>query len=78
MTRRTIKETVTNPGDWDGTVVYYYDGQRIIETRDGSGNLVQQFMPPLTHGVPRCGTRRAATIGLRRRLRVKGGRDAVY
>ena len=25
-------------------MVYYYDGQRIIETRDGSGNLVQQFI----------------------------------
>jgi len=41
---RRMKKTVTNSGDLEGTVVYYYDGQRIIETRDGSGNLAQQFI----------------------------------
>jgi hypothetical protein len=25
-------------------VVYYYDGQRIVQTADGSNNMVQQFI----------------------------------
>ena len=48
---RRIKKVVTNSGDLDATVVYLYDGvaagasaSRIIETRDGSGNLYQQFI----------------------------------
>ena len=41
---RRAKKTATNAGNADGTVVYLYDGQRIIETRDGSGNLYQQFI----------------------------------
>ncbi|UCC31409.1 MAG: RHS repeat-associated core domain-containing protein, partial [Phycisphaerales bacterium] len=41
---RRIKKVVTNSGDQDGTVVYFYDGWKIIETRDGSGNLYQQFI----------------------------------
>ena len=46
---RRIKKVVTNAGEYDGTVVYFYGGVaaaasagRIIETRDGSGNMVQQ------------------------------------
>ncbi|UCC29851.1 MAG: RHS repeat-associated core domain-containing protein [Phycisphaerales bacterium] len=39
-----IKKVVTNSGSQDGTVVYLYEGQKIIETRDGSGNLYQQFI----------------------------------
>jgi len=39
---RRIKKTVTNAGDLDGTFVYYYNSQRIIEVRDGSGNVLQQ------------------------------------
>jgi RHS repeat-associated protein len=39
-----MKKVVTKSGDYDGTVVYFYDGQKIIETRDGSGNLYQQFI----------------------------------
>jgi len=41
---RRIKKVVTNTGQWDGTTVFLFDGQKIIETRDGSGNLVQQFI----------------------------------
>jgi RHS repeat-associated protein len=41
---RRIKKVVTNSGDFDGTVVYLYDAQKIIETRPGSGNLYQQFI----------------------------------
>ncbi|MCK4659882.1 MAG: hypothetical protein KAV82_10215 [Phycisphaerae bacterium] len=33
---RRIKKVVTNSGDHDGTVVYYYKGHQIIETGDGS------------------------------------------
>jgi hypothetical protein len=36
----------------DGTAIYYFDGQKIIETRDGSGNMVQQFIAPLTRRGP--------------------------
>ena len=35
---------VANSGDYNATEVYLYDGQKIIETRDGSGNVVQQFI----------------------------------
>ncbi len=41
---RRIKKAVEDSGDPDGTVVYLYDGQKIIETRDGSENLYQQFI----------------------------------
>ena len=41
---RRLKKVVTNAGQYDGTVVFYYDGWKIIETRDGSGNLYQQFI----------------------------------
>jgi len=41
---RRIKKVVSNTGQWDGTTVYLFDGQKIIETRDGSNNLVQQFI----------------------------------
>ena len=41
---RRMKKVVTNSGDFDGTVVYFYDGQKIVETRDGSGNVLEQFI----------------------------------
>jgi RHS repeat-associated protein len=41
---RRIKKVVSNSGSLDATWVYFYDGQKIIETRDGSGNMVQQFI----------------------------------
>jgi RHS repeat-associated protein len=41
---RRLWKVVTNSGPHDGTVVYYYDGQRIIQTTDGSENMVQQFI----------------------------------
>jgi hypothetical protein len=46
---RRIKKDVANSGDLDGTTVFYYDGQGIIETRDGSGNLVSQFVRGLRY-----------------------------
>jgi RHS repeat-associated protein len=39
---RRIKKTVTNSGDIDGTTVYYWDKDQIVETRDGSGILQMQ------------------------------------
>jgi len=39
---RRVKKVVTNSGDLDGTTVYLYHGQQIIETRDGSGNVELQ------------------------------------
>jgi RHS repeat-associated protein len=41
---RRIRKVVTNAGDLDGTVVYYYNGQQMIETRDGSGNVLMQVV----------------------------------
>jgi RHS repeat-associated protein len=41
---RRIKKTISNSGDLDGTTVYFYEGQKICETRDGSGNMVAQFI----------------------------------
>ncbi len=41
---RRAKKVATNSGDYDATVVYLYNGQKIIETRDGSGNVLQQFI----------------------------------
>ncbi|MEK6674024.1 MAG: hypothetical protein AABZ47_00045, partial [Planctomycetota bacterium] len=41
---RRIKKVVSNSGEFDGTVVYFYDGQKIVETRNGSGNVYQQFI----------------------------------
>jgi len=41
---RRVKKVVTNSGDLDGTTKYLYKGWQIVETRDGSDNLVQQFI----------------------------------
>jgi len=41
---RRIKKLVENSGDYDKTVVYLFDGQKIIETRNGSSGVVQQFI----------------------------------
>jgi len=41
---RRIKKVVTNAGDLETTTAHYYNGQQIIETRDGSNNVVQQFI----------------------------------
>jgi RHS repeat-associated protein len=41
---RRIRKVVTNAGDLDGTTVYYYNGQQMIETRDGSGNVLMQVI----------------------------------
>ena len=43
-TGRRLKKVVTNAGDHNATVIYLFDGQKIIETRDGSENMVQQFI----------------------------------
>ncbi len=41
---RRIKKVVTNAGDYEKTEVYFYDGQRIVQTNNGSGAVVQQFI----------------------------------
>jgi len=48
---RRMKKVATTSGDLDGTTVYIYDAVaasapagRICETRDGSGNMVAQFI----------------------------------
>ncbi|MCH8991812.1 MAG: hypothetical protein IIA44_08720 [Acidobacteria bacterium] len=41
---RRIKKVVTNSGDLDATTVFLYDRHKIIETRDGSSNVVAQFI----------------------------------
>jgi len=41
---RRIKKVVTNSYEHDGTFVYFYDGHKIIEVRNGSGSVVQQFI----------------------------------
>ncbi len=41
---RRMKKVVTNSGDFDGTEVYLFDGHKILETRDGSDNVVRQFI----------------------------------
>ena len=70
---RRIKKTVTLSGSYDGTVVYLYDGQKIVETRDGSDNLYQQvihgtqYIAPrvrLTHENPQPPHRQVAVFGL--------------
>jgi RHS repeat-associated protein len=43
-TGRRIKKVVTNSGEFDGTTVYFYNGSQILETRNGSGNMVQQWV----------------------------------
>jgi RHS repeat-associated protein len=46
---RRIRKVVANSGDLGGITVFYYDGQGIVETRDGSGNLVSQFVRGLRY-----------------------------
>src|SRR6185436_19160164 len=41
---RLAKKVVTNAGAYDATEVYLYDGQKIIEVRDGSNNVKKQFI----------------------------------
>lgn len=43
-TGRRMKKVVSNAGDLDSTTVYLYDGWKICETRNGSGDVVQQFI----------------------------------
>ncbi len=41
---RRIKKVVTNSGNLDKTEVYFFDGQKIIETRNGSNQMTAQFI----------------------------------
>jgi RHS repeat-associated protein len=41
---RRIKKVVSNAGDFDATTVYFYDGWKIIETRNGSDEMVAQYV----------------------------------
>ena len=38
------KKAVTNRGDLDATTYFYYDGAEVIEERDGSDDLYQQYV----------------------------------
>ena len=40
---------MTDCGDWDATTHYYYDGQRMIETRNGSDQLCKQYVWGMTY-----------------------------
>jgi hypothetical protein len=39
-----MKKVATASGSRDGAFVYLYDGQRIVEVRNGSGTTIQQFV----------------------------------
>ena len=41
---RRIKKVVTNSGSLNGTTVFFYDGWRVIEEQDGSGNKAAQYV----------------------------------
>lgn len=41
---RRIRKVVTNPSGPDVVTDFYYDGWRVIEERDGTDNLVQQYV----------------------------------
>ena len=41
---RRICKMVANSGDHDGTLHYYHDGQRMVESRDGSDQVLPQYV----------------------------------
>ena len=41
---RRISKAVTNSADWTATYHYYYDGYRMIETHDGSADVLKQHV----------------------------------
>ena len=41
--RRDYKEII-NCADWDRTYNYYYDGHKLVETRNGSGKVLKQYV----------------------------------
>jgi len=41
---RRIKKAITHSGDSDYTYVYYYDGQRIIEERNGADQTIKTYV----------------------------------
>ena len=43
LNRRIVKD-IDNSGDWDCAYHYYYSGQRMIETRNGSDNVLKQHV----------------------------------
>jgi RHS repeat-associated protein len=56
---RRASKAVTNRGDLDATTYFFYDGQEIVEERDGSEDLVQQYIYGPNHidePVMICGT----------------------
>ena len=46
---RRISKQVEYSGDWDCTYHYYYDGQRMIETRDVNNQVLKQHVWGLTY-----------------------------
>ena len=43
LSRRVLK-VVTNTGTFDGTTHYYYDGWQVVEERNGTDQLTQQYV----------------------------------
>ena len=41
--RRTAKK-IENSGDWNETYHFYYDGRRLVEERNGSQNVLKQYL----------------------------------
>jgi RHS repeat-associated protein len=41
---RRVKKTVTNSGQWDATFKYYYDGDSLVEQRNGSDQTLKQHV----------------------------------
>ncbi len=39
---RRIVKAITNSADWNATYHYYHEGQRVVETRNGSGQVLKQ------------------------------------
>jgi hypothetical protein len=39
---RRISKAVSNSADWNCTPAYYHDGQRVIEIRNGSDQVIKQ------------------------------------
>ena len=46
---RRIVKAITHSGDWDSTYHYYYKGQSMAETRNGSGYVLKQHVWGLTY-----------------------------
>jgi len=46
---RRVSKAVSNTGQWDCTYNYYYDGDQMIEERNGSNQVLKQHVWGLTY-----------------------------